>query len=222
MASLGTTERQQATQVSNEIDVLKNLSVGGHIQGLPTVIWSRNIKTAGILNTILITAEVGTILSGIAVAKLNNNLKSIYEQLKTTLAVVHARNYVHHDISPTNIIMTDDGRAVLLDWGLAKVLGAPCLGFSGTEMFSSVSYNTNPIGYQYTSKDDLESLIYTLCFVLRELPWASKQTQQARLKKKLQATVDEICGPLEFLKADLRTLRTDALASSSKGPQTLA
>ena len=37
----------------------------------------------------------------------------------------HTQGVLHRDPKPSNIMVQEDGRAVVIDWGLAKVLGAP-------------------------------------------------------------------------------------------------
>jgi serine/threonine-protein kinase len=56
---------------------------------------------------------------------------AIARQLAEALAYCHARGVVHRDLKPENVILTGDGRPVLIDFGSVLLEGAKRLTFSG-------------------------------------------------------------------------------------------
>src|ERR1700736_1149589 len=49
---------------------------------------------------------------------------AIFETVCQTIAFVHARNVIHRDLKPLNIMVGQFGEVQVMDWGLAKVLPA--------------------------------------------------------------------------------------------------
>jgi serine/threonine protein kinase/predicted Zn-dependent protease len=52
-------------------------------------------------------------------------LLSIFERVCEAIDFAHAHRVVHRDLKPANVMIGDHGEVWVLDWGLAKVLGAP-------------------------------------------------------------------------------------------------
>ncbi len=52
-------------------------------------------------------------------------------QIARALACAHAASIVHRDVKPSNVRITPDGRAMLLDFGIARALDAPALTMTG-------------------------------------------------------------------------------------------
>jgi len=63
-------------------------------------------------------------------------------QVGEALSVVHQANLIHRDINPQNIIVCDDGRAVLIDFGLNKEL-EKASGYGTRKLTSTTSFGTS-------------------------------------------------------------------------------
>lgn len=48
----------------------------------------------------------------------------VFERIAETVAFAHAAGIVHRDLKPTNIMVGSFGQVTVLDWGVARVLGA--------------------------------------------------------------------------------------------------
>jgi serine/threonine protein kinase len=90
----------------------------------------------------------------------------ITRDLASALAYAHARSMIHRDIKPANIMMDSDGRVVLTDFGIARMVSGPQMTASGT-MVGTPSFMSPEQGLGQPG--DHRSDIYSLGVVLYQL-----------------------------------------------------
>src|SRR5260370_10039177 len=96
----------------------------------------------------------------------DQRIPDLMEQVAAGLDYAHARGVIHRDIKPGNVLMTEDGRAVLADFGLAWLLEGAHLTLTGgvigtPEYMSPEQASGEPI--------DHRSDVYSLGVVLYEM-----------------------------------------------------
>src|SRR6266536_1405699 len=96
----------------------------------------------------------------------DDRIPDLLDQLAAGLDYAHARGVIHRDIKPGNVLMTEDGRAVLTDFGLAWLLEGTHLTLTGgvigtPEYMSPEQASGEPI--------DHRSDVYALGVVLYEM-----------------------------------------------------
>ena len=66
---------------------------------------------------------------------------ALFTRVAETVAFAHAAGVVHRDLKPSNVMVGAFGEVVVLDWGIAKIIGAPSAlapGHAGTLHLDSI------------------------------------------------------------------------------------
>jgi len=95
-----------------------------------------------------------------------SRVQAIVEQIASALDYAHARGFVHRDIKPSNVIVADDGRATLTDFGLVKAGEGTKLSTTGV-VFGTPKYMSPE--QARGEKVDERSDIYSLGIMLFEM-----------------------------------------------------
>jgi serine/threonine protein kinase len=96
-----------------------------------------------------------------------SRVQAIIEQIASALDYAHARGFVHRDIKPSNIIVADDGRVTLTDFGLVKAGEGTKLSATGV-VFGTPEY-MSPEQAEGMEDLDARSDVYSLGVAIYEM-----------------------------------------------------
>ena len=91
----------------------------------------------------------------------------IAQDIAEALAVAHAQGVIHRDIKPANIMVTRDGKVLVMDFGIARLISGPETAPQTSAVLGTASY-LSPEQAQGQSVD-ARSDIYALGVVLYEM-----------------------------------------------------
>lgn len=121
-------------------------------------------------------------------------------QIASGLGAAHKENIVHRDLKPSNILVTGDGRAVIIDFGLAKLAGRTRLTREGTTVGTAAYTSPEQAKGEET---DHRSDIFSFGCVFYELLCGSKPFSGEHEAALLYEIVHEEPGALDGCGGDI-------------------
>lgn len=147
-------------------------------------------------------------------------------QLAEGLCALHRAEKVHRDIKPSNIVVTHDGRVVLLDFGIATTVGGERSTFVGTPVYMApeqvAQHRVGPPADWY----GFGVLLYEALTV--RLPFEDRLVLKAKLFEQppppstlnptIPPEIDELCASLLRTNPDERPTGPDVLRALGADP----
>lgn len=105
------------------------------------------------------------------------DIRKIFDSLTEGISSLHRKNIIHRDIKPSNIIITPEGKAVLIDYGIARIHTAKKA--DDTEYYGTAGYAApEQFGFR---QSDFRTDIYALGMTLKQIV-TSHNASKAMLK----------------------------------------
>ncbi len=101
-------------------------------------------------------------------------IQRIIDSLTEGIAFLHQKSIIHRDIKPSNIVITSEGKAVLIDYGIARIYTAKKA--NDTEYYGTAGYAApEQFGFR---QSDFRTDIYALGMTLQQIvsPHNASQT----------------------------------------------
>jgi eukaryotic-like serine/threonine-protein kinase len=141
---------------------------------------------------------------------------AIARQLAEGLAAAHARGIMHRDVKPANVMLLGDGRAVLMDFGLARVGAGTRLTRTGTTL-GTAAYMApeQALGREADARSDvwaLGAVLYEL--VAGRVPFAAEH-EAAQLYAIVNVEPKPLTAVAPGVPAGLNGIVTKALAKDA-------
>lgn len=173
----------------------------------------------GIYYIVMEFVSGGTLKERLESLAKNNEKMSLSESVRLVmevadaLAYAHSRKMVHRDIKPGNIMINDEGHAVLTDFGIAKILSGPSFtatgAMIGTPAYMSPEQGLGQAGDERSDLYALGVLFYQMS--TGQLPYDA-DTPLAVILKHVNEPIPEPQVRNEDLPAELSAVIVKAMA----------
>ncbi|KAG1784724.1 casein kinase I delta [Suillus plorans] len=213
------------SSLQHENNILKQLAGG---VGIPRALWfGRELTYYALVLDLLGPSKHNLFIACNRQFSLCN-VVNLGDQLLSRLEYIHSHNFVHSDIKPQNILVgLNDLRhtTFIVDFGIAKEYCSTSTrthvpfrqgqNLTGTPAFALINSH---LGVEMGHRDDIESLIYKLIYLLRgSLPWLTddhkKLSSSTMLERKVNTTIEVLCHGIPVGFASL-LIYTHSLVSS--------